>query len=114
MNEEILDFSEKMERMFNVHKPEKGESYKTCDIEQLINKQREEYKEVYDLTNKIFLFKIPKSNITKSLNYLTLRNELYDLALTCMMLDYRLKLLMVDLKDKMEADLFDRMAFGLG
>ena len=84
-NEEIEDFSKRMLKLFDYHFLIKKESYKECDIKFIMYKRRDEEKEVRDLENKIFMF-----NDKRKINLLELKDELLDLSLMCMMLDYRL------------------------
>ena len=90
-NEEIEDFSKRMLKLFDYHFLIKKESYKECDINFLINKRREEEKEVRDLEDKIFMF-----NNKRKINLLVLKDELLDLSLMCMMIDYRLSEILKD------------------
>ena len=85
LNKELEEFSNKMQLTYDRHYNIKNDSYKNCDIIFLLNKFKEEEKEVKYLINKLFQFnqKISNHNINE------LQKELIDLSLMCMMLYYR-------------------------
>ena len=72
MDKDIEFFAAEMEATMNMHKPEKGDSWKTCSIEFLESKLREEFKECQNE------YGLPGET-----------HELVDLANICMMLHNR-------------------------
>jgi hypothetical protein len=83
LREEIKEFAEEMERIMKENDEDKGDSWRDCSVEFLINKLWEEIEEFKHIVSPHIIYE--KDNLPEK--------ELTDIANVCMMLFHRLKII---------------------
>ena len=82
---EIIEFTKEMERVMSENDKEKGDSWKTCDIEFLVDKLEEEIEEWKEGNDYREHYALMPYNLDSH------KKELVDMANVCMMIWHRLE-----------------------